>query len=175
MLIIMKWLFSPVNAQWHVLSYVGGFFVGCCGNCRASAFQVPTNKYLQRSPPTVVLTQGPHTPPISRGSPTGNYWSGERPEETWEICFQVKAPQCLCDLNSGCLDLLCKGVVNIMTHLALVFGTVAHSAPSVTSGFSPEHSGRPQGVCPSHSSPHCGFLLGALTYLCLLGLPQWLR
>lgn len=51
------------------------------GTAGRPAFQVPTNKYLQRSPPTVVLTQGPHTPPppISRGGPTGNYWSGERP------------------------------------------------------------------------------------------------
>ena len=68
----------------RVLSWV---VVGTAGR---PAFQVPTNKYLQRSP------QGPHIPRISRGGPTGNYWSGRTSRRTrnWEICFRKKKSGC---------------------------------------------------------------------------------
>ena len=49
----------------RVLSWV---VVGTAGR---PAFQVPTNKYLQRSPPTLVLTQGPHIPPFPGAAPLG--------------------------------------------------------------------------------------------------------
>ena len=62
------------------------------GTAGRPAFQVPTNKYLQRSPPTVVLTQGPHTPPFPGAAPLGTTGLENDQEETWEICFRVKAP-----------------------------------------------------------------------------------